>query len=102
MMQATPRRLNFRCLGGWPADRADMKGSEGSMVEVGSPAPEFSLPDGEGNLVTLSALRGKKVVLYFYPKDATPGCTQEACDFRDRHAEIRETGAVVLGVSPDD
>ena len=72
------------------------------MLVIGRPAPDFALQDGEGNTVRLSELRGKKVVLYFYPKDLTPGCTQEACDFRDRHAELQAAGAVVLGVSPDD
>jgi peroxiredoxin Q/BCP len=71
------------------------------MPTVGEPAPDFELPDASGNPVRLSSLRGKKVVLYFYPKDMTPGCTQEACDFRDRHAEIEAAGAVVLGISPD-
>lgn len=71
------------------------------MPEVGELAPDFTLKDGAGNEVRLSDFRGKKVVLYFYPKDLTPGCTQEACDFRDRFAAIREAGAVLLGVSPD-
>lgn len=71
------------------------------MLEVGQTAPEFELNDGAGNRVRLADFRGRKVVLYFYPKDATPGCTQEACDLRDRHGEIRAAGAVVLGVSPD-
>ncbi len=71
------------------------------MLQVGDTAPEFSLPDGGGGTVTLAGLRGKKVVLYFYPKDLTPGCTQEACDFRDRHTELRDAGAVLLGISPD-
>lgn len=72
------------------------------MLKVGDPAPDFVLPDGEGNEVRLSDLHGRKVVLYFYPKDMTPGCTQEACDFRDRHGGLRAAGAVLLGVSPDD
>lgn len=71
------------------------------MPNVGDPAPDFELPDASGAPVRLSNLRGKKVVLYFYPKDMTPGCTQEACDFRDRHAAIEAAGAVVLGISPD-
>ncbi len=71
------------------------------MLQVGDPAPDFTATDGNGNPVSLAALRGKKVVLYFYPKDMTPGCTQEACDFRDRYAELQEAGAVLLGVSPD-
>ena len=70
-------------------------------MAVGDVAPDFTLSDGAGNTVRMSDLRGKKVVLYFYPKDLTPGCTQEACDFRDRYAALQETGAVLLGVSPD-
>jgi len=71
------------------------------MPNVGEPAPDFELPDANGAPVRLSGFHGKKVVLYFYPKDMTPGCTQQACDFRDRNAEIEAAGAVVLGVSPD-
>jgi peroxiredoxin Q/BCP len=70
-------------------------------VKEGDKAPDFSLRDADGNAVTLSALRGRKVVLYFYPQDDTPGCTLEACDFRDRQAGFDAAGAVVLGVSPD-
>ncbi|HWP63844.1 MAG TPA: thioredoxin-dependent thiol peroxidase [Candidatus Binatia bacterium] len=69
---------------------------------VGAPAPDFNLPDATGTEHRLSDLRGRWVVLYFYPADDTPGCTTEACQFRDLHAEIEATGAVVLGVSPDD
>lgn len=71
------------------------------MLQVGDPAPEFALKDQFGETVRLSDLRGRKVVLYFYPRDLTPGCTQEACDFRDRFAQIQARGAVLLGVSPD-
>ena len=71
------------------------------MIEAGRKAPEFSLPSSDGKTVSLKALRGRKVVLYFYPKDDTPGCTKEACAFRDTHAEILRAGAVVYGVSPD-
>jgi peroxiredoxin Q/BCP len=71
------------------------------MVSEGQSAPDFTLPDQDGNPVSLSGLRGKPVLLYFYPRDATPGCTTEACDFRDARAEYEAAGAVVLGVSPD-
>jgi len=73
-----------------------------AWIEEGDAAPDFSLPADDGSEVKLSALRGKPVVLYFYPKDDTPGCTKEACAFRDRTGELRAKGAVVLGVSPDD
>ena len=72
------------------------------MVEEGKPAPDFELPSDSGHRVRLSSLRGKPVVLYFYPKDDTPGCTTQACGIRDVYADFRERGAVVLGVSPDD
>jgi peroxiredoxin Q/BCP len=72
------------------------------MVEEGKPAPDFELSTDNGARVKLSSLRGKPVVLYFYPKDDTPGCTTQACGIRDAYADFRERGAVVLGVSPDD
>jgi len=71
------------------------------MVEEGKPAPDFELASDSGERVKLSALRGKPVVLYFYPKDDTPGCTRQACDIRDAWGEFQRAGAVVLGVSPD-
>lgn len=71
------------------------------MVSEGQPAPDFTLPDQGGNPVSLSGLRGKPVLLYFYPRDATPGCTTEACDFRDARADYEAAGAVVIGISPD-
>ncbi|HLB01182.1 MAG TPA: thioredoxin-dependent thiol peroxidase [Bacteroidota bacterium] len=70
-------------------------------LRPGDTAPDFSLPDGTGMMVSLRDFRGKKVVLYFYPRDSTPGCTAEACDFRDNADRIRRLGAVVLGVSAD-
>ena len=70
-------------------------------LKIGSKAPAFSLPADSGETVSLSGLKGKPVVLYFYPRDDTPGCTVEACEFRDSWADVRKTGAVVLGVSPD-
>jgi peroxiredoxin Q/BCP len=72
------------------------------MVSEGSPAPDFTLKSDSGVEVTLSELRGKPVVLYFYPKDDTPGCTTQACGIRDAWRVFKESGAVVLGVSPDD
>ena len=65
-------------------------------------APAFSLPSTSGKNISLQDLKGKKVVLYFYPKDDTPGCTKEACNFRDGIVDLEKSGAVVLGVSPDD
>jgi peroxiredoxin Q/BCP len=70
-------------------------------LKVGDPAPEFSAATNSGGMVSLADLRGKNVVLYFYPKDDTPGCTKEACAFRDHFAEFKKAGAVVLGVSTD-
>jgi thioredoxin-dependent peroxiredoxin len=71
------------------------------VVEAGSPAPDFTLTSDSGEEVRLSSFRGKPVVLYFYPKDDTPGCTRQACDIRDAWAEFERAGAVVLGISPD-
>lgn len=71
------------------------------MIEVGDTAPDFELPSDRGDVVRLSELRGTRVVLFFYPKDDTPGCTKEACGFRDVMPAIVERNATVLGVSPD-
>jgi thioredoxin-dependent peroxiredoxin len=71
------------------------------MIQEGEKAPTFTLPSDDGSQVSLEALRGQSVVLYFYPKDDTSGCTTEACEFRDTLPRIAEGGAVVLGVSPD-
>ena len=71
------------------------------MVSEGSPAPDFDLASDTGEHVKLSDLRGKPVVLFFYPKDDTPGCTTEACEFRDAYDRFREQGVEILGVSPD-
>ncbi|MFN3690052.1 MAG: thioredoxin-dependent thiol peroxidase [Fimbriimonadales bacterium] len=73
-----------------------------AILTRGSKAPDFSLTDQHGNTVRLSDFRGRWVVLYFYPKDMTPGCTQEACSFRDMHPDFEQEGVVVLGVSTDD
>jgi len=70
-------------------------------IEVGSKAPDFTLPTHDGTKLKLSSLKGTPVVLYFYPKDDTPGCTKEACGFRDAKATLAKHKAVVLGVSPD-
>lgn len=72
------------------------------MLTPGDHAPDFTLPDADGNLITLSQLRGQKVVLYFYPRDNTPGCTKEACGFRDLYNQYQENNMIVLGVSADD
>jgi peroxiredoxin Q/BCP len=71
-------------------------------IEPGQMAPDFTLPAADGAHVKLSSFRGRPVVLYFYPRDMTPGCTKEACAFRDRHSELKKLGAAVLGVSTDD
>jgi len=71
------------------------------MLKVGDIAPDFELESDAGEMVRLSDLRGQRVVLYFYPKDNTPGCTTEACELRDRQPKLRRRRAVVLGVSPD-
>ncbi|MBU5443275.1 thioredoxin-dependent thiol peroxidase [Paenibacillus sp. MSJ-34] len=73
-----------------------------AQVAVGQPVPDFRLPASNGKTVALSDYRGKKVVVYFYPKDMTPGCTIEAGDFRDAHEEFTNSNTVVLGISPDD
>ena len=71
------------------------------MLEVGTQAPDFTLPDQNGNRHSLSDYRGKKVILYFYPMDNTPGCTKQACGFAERYPQFIEKGAVVLGISKD-
>ncbi len=71
------------------------------MLEVGTKAPAFTLPDQNGQMHSLEDYRGKKVILYFYPKDNTAGCTKQACGFADRYPQIQEKGALVLGVSKD-
>ena len=71
------------------------------MIKIGATAPDFTAPTDGGGTVRLKDLRGKKVVLYFYPKDNTPGCTTESCDFRDAQAKFEAKDAVILGVSPD-
>ncbi len=71
------------------------------MLEIGQKAPDFTLPDQDGKPVTLKDYRGQKIVLYFYPKDMTSGCTKQACSFSELYPQFREKGAVVLGVSKD-
>ena len=71
------------------------------MLEMGTKAPDFTLPDQNGNMHSLSDYRGKKIILYFYPKDNTPGCTKQACGFAERYPQFIEKGAVVLGISKD-
>lgn len=70
-------------------------------LEVGDTAPAFSLPDADGNTVTLADFTGRKVIVYFYPAASTPGCTKQACDFRDNLAELNDAGLDVVGISPD-
>lgn len=70
-------------------------------LEVGKPAPDFEAKDQDGNLVRLSDFKGKKVVLYFYPKDNTPGCTTQACNLRDNYEALQKAGYVILGISSD-
>lgn len=72
-----------------------------NIIEIGQQVPDFTLPASTGGVMSLSQFRGRKVLLYFYPKNMTPACTQEACEFRDAHDEITARGAVVLGISPD-
>jgi len=71
------------------------------MIEPGQPAPDFELPDQDGAAVKLSDFRGRPVVVYFYPKASTPGCTTQACGVRDHHGDYEQANAVVLGISPD-
>ena len=71
------------------------------MLEIGTKAPDLELPDQDGKLRTLSEFRGQKVVLYFYPKDMTPGCTKQACSFGELYPQFQEKGAIVIGVSRD-
>lgn len=75
--------------------------SEQQPLQVGDPAPDFTLTDADGNQVSLTDYRGRSVVVYFYPAASTPGCTREACDFRDNLGELNDAGFAVLGVSPD-
>ncbi len=83
---------------------ATMKGrtvTETARLEVGDTAPAFSLTDADGNTVTLSDFKGRKVIVYFYPAASTPGCTKQACAFRDSLAELNDVGIDVVGISPD-
>jgi thioredoxin-dependent peroxiredoxin len=73
----------------------------GQRLAPGDPAPDFTLPDADGHPVALSSFRGQRVIVYFYPAAMTPGCTKEACDFRDNLADLGNKGMAVLGISPD-
>ncbi|PRX49285.1 peroxiredoxin Q/BCP [Prauserella shujinwangii] len=75
--------------------------TEQKRLSEGDPAPDFTLPDSQGNKVSLADFRGRSVVVYFYPAAGTPGCTKQACDFRDNLAELNDAGYAVLGISPD-
>jgi peroxiredoxin Q/BCP len=83
------------------APNRDALENEAIMLNTNDKAPDFTLQDENGNEVTLKSLRGKVVVLYFYPRADTPGCTVEACEFRDTYKQIQKTGVVLLGISPD-
>ncbi|MBD3299123.1 MAG: thioredoxin-dependent thiol peroxidase [candidate division Zixibacteria bacterium] len=83
------------------ATKSTAKAAGSTTLKEGQAAPAFKLPDADGNIVSLKDFKGQKVVLYFYPKDDTPGCTKEACSFRDGTAELKKKKAAVLGVSPD-
>jgi thioredoxin-dependent peroxiredoxin len=72
-----------------------------TRLAPGDPAPDFTLPDSDGNKVSLASLRGRRVIIYFYPAAMTPGCTREACDFRDNLSDLADAGFTVLGISPD-
>ena len=72
------------------------------QLKIGELAPDFTGKDQNGNTISLSSLRGKKVILYFYPKDDTPGCTNQACNLRDNYLHIEKEGYIILGISPDD
>ncbi len=100
-MAGRPARVKMA--GKHPLDACRGGYGEGSMamVKEGAVAPEFTLPSSEGGTLSLASLRGRPVVLYFYPRDNTPGCTKEACAFRDERAALRRAGAAVVGVSPD-
>lgn len=78
-----------------------MTSNEQTRLSAGRQAPEFTLPDSEGNEFSLSDFRGKYVIVYFYPAAGTPGCTKQACDFRDNLAELNDAGYQILGISPD-
>lgn len=80
---------------------AKIEEEERMMLEIGTKAPDFSLPDQDGNMHTLGEYVGRKVILYFYPKDNTPGCTKQACGFSELYPQFTEKGAVILGVSKD-
>ena len=84
-----------------PNQACPAEGMDASMIEQGQQAPDFELPDQDGDDVSLSQFRGRPVVLYFYPRADTPGCTTQACGIRDHRADYDAAGAVVLGVSPD-
>ena len=75
--------------------------AETPRLEVGDKAPAFSLPDADGNIVKLSDYKGRKVIVYFYPAASTPGCTKQACDFRDNLRDLNDAGLDVVGISPD-
>jgi peroxiredoxin Q/BCP len=105
--KVTPKKTTAKKSGQSLKKKSTITSSKGKIatvtggLKVGSRAPAFSLPNEKGQVVKLSELKGKKIVVFFYPKDDTPGCTKEACSFRDGLQAIRKKGAVVLGVSAD-
>jgi peroxiredoxin Q/BCP len=97
-----PDPFRSKILVQWKTFSATSNEERAMTVEEGKPAPDFTLEDISGGKVSLKDFRGKSVIVYFYPKDDTPGCTKEACGFRDLWKEVQDLDAVVLGISPDD
>jgi len=99
-IKASPARMTARRGVRYNVERSNLETGDTAM-DINDKAPDFTLPDQDGKEVSLKDSRGKYVVLYFYPRADTPGCTVEACEFRDSYRRIQNTGAVILGISPD-